>query len=187
MCETESCQFELWLNSKVDDKYVENIYDMSGIHKWNNRIHNIYNFTKYYQMNDIDMKLNNRKLIGSVNHMRKKFPDKFKSDLNLVTLDRIIEKYREKKETEWKVVKKSDKLKANYSNIPKKVDILIPQGTNRYHTNYLFKQMMDCNSGYKMRYNIPNLDNNDSKYNTVELITPDFKEEFYKFCFNYTH
>jgi hypothetical protein len=65
----------------------------------------------------------------------------------------------------------------NYGN----KNILIEPGTNQSHTNYLFKRLIDKSS--KMTKEVANVNNR--KYighDIIDIITPEMKEGFYKFC-----
>lgn len=54
-------------------------------------------------------------------------------------------------------------------------NLFIAPNSNRYHCNQLFKKLTDFSIKNQMEYNISD--------NILYLITPEFKEEFYQFCF----
>lgn len=67
------------------------------------------------------------------------------------------------------------------NNMEKYIDnILIRPNTNRYHTNQLFKMLIDYTIDNNFHYNIYNDVTNE--YEIMSLIHPNFKNKFYKFC-----
>jgi hypothetical protein len=57
--------------------------------------------------------------------------------------------------------------------------ILIKPNTNRFHANYIFKQLVDYCLVNKLTYPYDNISNK-------LLVEPDLKTEFYKFCKKYS-
>lgn len=70
-----------------------------------------------------------------------------------------------------------DKSLLNHVDTYEEGNILIAPNTNRYHCNQLFKKMIDYSIKNKLEYKIKK--SNDY----LELIGPEFKENFYKFCY----
>lgn len=57
--------------------------------------------------------------------------------------------------------------------------VLIPPNTNRYHSNFLFKKLVDRCDDKKMTYQVAD--------ESFKLVDPNLKEAFYQFCFENTH
>ena len=73
----------------------------------------------------------------------------------------------------------------DYVDSFKDIDILIPPNTNRFHCNTLFKQLVDYSIFNNYEYDI--YDDLINELRNYPLIYPEFKEEFYKFCFENTN
>ena len=70
-----------------------------------------------------------------------------------------------------------------YHNKQKNNIVFIPPSTNRYHTNHLFKNMV--NKCIKNNYSY-SMENGGKVVNEL-LVTPEMKEQFYKFCHDNTY
>jgi hypothetical protein len=62
-------------------------------------------------------------------------------------------------------------------------NILIAPNTNRYHVNYLFKQLIDHCSLNSM---FVEEEDNRGKIHVLALFDKNFKDKFYEFCYNNT-
>lgn len=61
--------------------------------------------------------------------------------------------------------------------------VLIPPNTNRYHANYLFRQMVDLGFSNSLNYSVLG---KDGASMTIPFVTPEFKSAFYEFCKKHT-
>jgi len=195
-------QFERWLNRKVNDPTICSKYERSKYTL--DLILRKYEPTKaysfYYKDDDIDVRnnnINNPHLYLLEIFREDDFEPEDKNELDqLEYLDRIIERYRPKSffrqlniergiedENKWNAVgtditptiDENDKKKED----TREIDIFIPPHTNRYHTNHLFKCMVQYSIINNMRYEIE--DPQTGEFKTEILIDPELKEAFYKF------
>lgn len=60
--------------------------------------------------------------------------------------------------------------------------ILLNPNTNRYHANYLFRQLIDNSYDNEYDYNIYNMSTKST--DLMNLIDKSLKESFYKFCYD---
>ncbi len=190
--------FRKWLEEQKDS-----MNNKSDNLQSNTNTKDISEFSKYYNINgtDLDLSLNDKHTADSIVHMKENLFDYFKTQDDLVYLDKIIEKYKNRTDYvdnlnfvdddfTWQKQKKKtmiDKLNKKQYN-PSNMNILIPPNSNRYEVNNLFKTMVDiCDDG-EMVYNIPNVEDikngkSHISFDMHKLITPDFKDDFYKFCY----
>ncbi len=149
---------QIWLNSKVNDTSQFNVGQPFGY-----RPRDMYFFYKYYSDNDQDV-VNSE----TGHYIDQKYVEKYsKHVLDVKTICEIeedfdVKKYREAKDS---------------------ISVYIPQHSNRYHTNYLFKQLVDYTTEHKLVYELPGLDN---KTQVLKLVDTDFKDLFYEFCYKHT-
>ncbi|AYV78819.1 MAG: hypothetical protein Edafosvirus36_9 [Edafosvirus sp.] len=164
-----------WLNLKINDEYTKTIYNKTNLIYLKCGNMSGDEFHKYYKLDDSDMKSRDTTSINIINNIYQ-FQELYENeklcdDQELKYLDSIMERY----------------YGVEYKGRKVRVDVLIPPGTNRFHTNYLFKKIVDC-SNDRMSYYIPKIiDGKIVEENNEKLITSDFKEEFYKFCFENTN
>ena len=152
-----------WLDSKVSDstikdKYEVNDYNLPPHSNSSSRYKNIHTFQKYYDgIDDQDVEASDSFYTGLLETMRDTNPKDIRKDPQLKFLDSINEVYKQDDH---------------------KLSVLIPPNSNRHHTNYLFKQLVDCSDYNNMNYVI-----SDSK-NTQDIpyIDVNIKDAFYKFC-----
>jgi hypothetical protein len=157
---------KVWLDSKVNDSSILTKYEQNedSLPSYFNKSVHLSNFQRYYNTNDGDVQASDKFYTSLLKNIRETDKDSLKEDKQLNFLNRITEKYRET---------------PGINNENKDIDILIPPNTNRHHTNFLFKQLVDYSDNNKFFYKI------DDKH--VRLIDPNLKEAFYQFCYNNTH
>lgn len=159
-------KIQQWLNSKVNDEYILTKYDNNNntIGYPKNEINDIYYFYKYYTEDDQDVKNSYPYDIDN------KFIEKYKKGILPINYIQNID---------------SDFDINKYSNMIDSIDIYIPQHSNRYHTNYLFKQLINYSDKNELFYELPNtLD--ETKLDLLKLIDTDMKDKFYEFCYKFT-
>jgi hypothetical protein len=154
-----------WLTSKVNDDTIHSIYDDSEytLNNFLNEYEYIDDYTEFYNDGDIDMVLNTDPLIN----------DK--------SMSHLVERYRPAsffKQDTWAKSNKKVKVK-ELSNDNRSIDIFIPPNSNRYHTNYLFKKLVDESLKNDMYYHLDSVD-------PYRLFDITMKESFYKFCMKNT-
>ena len=151
-----------WLDSKVSDDTIQNKYSKTSYNlpPHLNRNESIEYFYRYYTKNDEDIDTADTFYPNFIDHMRNLNPEDLRNDEELKFLDSITERYG------------------------KEHKFLIPPNTNRYHTNFLFKHLIDVsdNSGY----NYETVDLND-KVVRLPFIDKELKQSFYKFCKDNTY
>jgi len=64
--------------------------------------------------------------------------------------------------------------------------IFLYPNTNRYHTNYLFRQLIDVSHDNKFNYAIYSKNGKNVEHNYFNLMDATFKETFYQFCYDNT-
>lgn len=154
-----------WLDSKVNDDTITTKYEKSeySLPRYFNKSVNISRFDRYYGEDDSDIKASDEFYISLLKNSSVK---EINEDTQLEFLDKITEKYRGDNDTEGR-------------------EILIPPNTNRHHVNYLFKELVDYSNANNFAYNIYNYEKDSDEI--MSLIDTDFKEAFYKFCYDNTH
>jgi len=180
---------KIWLNSKIRDRFTSSKNEPSDILiPRNNKPQALDDFYKYYTgyttNTDEDVLASDKDYI---NILKCSTPDEIQNDIFLNELNNRMEQYvnndKSDNDNEWVTVtsvKNQPKKIVTNSNIDE-INILIPHNTNRYHTNHLFKQMVDLCHHENMIYTYYNDDTNECT--DVSLITPEFKSKFYEFCF----
>jgi hypothetical protein len=174
---------DIWLDSKVNDKYIGAIdeeIDGSGIY-YRCGERDMEEFFYYYTgLNDEDITATN------------KLWDKLEpTDYLESFIESYIKIVDENEIDGWNSVKKKDHDMIDDSidnkclkEFPEQIDILIPPHTNRHHANYLFKRLVDYCITHDLFFNIFNTKT--GKVTRVPLIHPKFKREFYRFCYGNT-
>ena len=154
------------LNSKIDDEMVETVYSEDGecLPLYLNEIEDSKIFNKYYDSNDQDVQANEEIYVSLLNNLRKDDPEELNRDKFLLHLDKFVERYRSTKNN---------------------LDILIPPNTNRYHTNYLFKKLVDYSIDNNCIYS--HIDQKTGDIYPLDLINVNFKDAFYEFCYENTY
>ncbi len=64
--------------------------------------------------------------------------------------------------------------------------IFLYPNTNRYHANYLFRQLVDVSYDNNFNYTVYNKNGKNIEHNYFNLIDVTFKETFYQFCHDNT-
>lgn len=190
-----SRSIQRWLDSKVSDKYTTDIYSMSGttlhptslhpttLHPTSLSLSNQHHdtnfidmskFSRYYDVdNDQDLASIDTFQLQVLAMTREHDPEEFENNKDMQYLDSCIERYRvldgdSNNGNSWSTTKKGKKSGVDKYKY-KEIDVLIPPNSNRYHANYLFKQLVDyCQA------------------NGVDYVNPNFKDIFYEFCCRYT-
>nr|QBK88858.1 MAG: hypothetical protein LCMiAC01_05400 [Mimivirus LCMiAC01] len=152
-----------WLNSKIADPDVEDLYSEDGsCLPFTHHIIKLRDYNKYYtnkdKDQDQDVLASDDSYIQKINEYNKN-KENNKNNKHLEYLDKRMEIYTNKK-------------------------IFIPPNSNRYHANYLFKKMIDFS---ERDYNY-NKDGDGTMYNKIEYILVDknMKNAFYEFCYEHT-
>jgi len=187
-----------WLDSKVDDHTIESKYKYSeySLNRNHSKYVHVEDYQLYYGDNDIDLENGENEFLSLVQLYHENRYDPYDSeDEEFVDfLDYVTERYRpqsffkklekEKAKTNdnygWSTVGDKTNSKPEKSTDTRSIDILIPPNTNRYHTNYLFKELVNYVYDNNMFYEI------DKGANDV-LVDPSMKKAFYTFCYNFTH
>lgn len=150
-----------WLDSKVLDDEIPDKYSKTthNIPPYLNRYESDDYFNRYYTKDDDDVKTADTFYPDLIDNMLKVNPQDVHSSTQLKFLDSITERYESKK-------------------------FLIPPNTNRHHTNFLFKNLVDYSDMNGYNYEIL-----DSKGNIIKLpfLGNDIKTSFYKFCKDNTY
>lgn len=68
----------------------------------------------------------------------------------------------------------------------KKKTIYFSPNSNHYHTNFLFKQMIDTCENNNLYYYVPVISDDYVHYNKHILVDTLFKQKFYNFCYLYS-
>lgn len=147
-----------WLDSKVSDdnildKYSKTPYNMP---RHLNMYESLEDYNRYYKKNDQDVNSADTFYPNLIDGMKEINPEDLSKDKQLKFLDSVTERYKAGKEVK---------------------SFLIPPNSNRYHTNYLFKQLVDFSDDYN--YSITDSTGNEV---LVPFIDVNFKNAFYKFC-----
>ncbi len=162
-------RMQKWLNSKVNDCTIKSKYDYhkDTLDPYLKKYENIKIFRNYYkENNDTDILNSDQSYLFIINEEKKHNFEEFKNDEFLLFLDHHVERYRSE-------------------DGEKEKQILIPPNTNRYHTNYLFKMLVDCSDFFELTTNIYNPKTREIEL--IPLIDTDFKDIFYEFCYNNTY
>lgn len=171
--ETLDQKVERWLDSKVNDRYVESIDEETpGFPpRYYYRNRTMEEFFYYYTgLDDTDIKASER------------FMSWLEPTPYLNSLLEIYKKEEDEMDDEWKSANKEKESQKNrFKHLPDQIIILIPPHTNRYHANYLFKQLIDYGIKNNLFYGVTNLKTGERS--TVPLIHPKFKRDFYRFCY----
>ena len=164
---TRENKVQMWLNSKLLNNYFDSKYKYTKytIKPYMEEYEKFNIFEKYYTNNDQDVKSSDKFYISLINNMRIINPENIVKDRNIRHINRAMESYRDGKNSQ-------------------EINVLIPPNTNRYHTNYLFKKMIDyCdNNDFYFGY----VDESMEKFIQIKLVDTDFKDAFYEFCYDHT-
>lgn len=147
-----------WLDNKVEDECIESEYDNNKytlprygyIDDYEHEP--ISTFDRYYNEGDIDIESKNSLYyLDAINETEYE-------DSNILTfLNKYVERY-----------KSDDEL----------INILILPNTNRYHCNYLLKNIIDY--AYESKYNIKN---KHGKIKKIKIFDKCMKVSFYNLCY----
>lgn len=155
---------EMWLHDKVNDKYIEDVYDKSDIKNHYGGDYDEKQFYKYHKKDDIDIKLS--------------LPE----NESLLCIDTENKKYIYEIAKEY-----GESYEKNVVEVMERYgDKIISHNpsSNIAHTSTLFKRLIDCCEHNKLGLSVPNID----KTNTVtsvgrhEIINLSMKKAFYEFC-----
>lgn len=166
-----------WLNSKVSDPSIEDIDDEVSClpQRYGNGSRDMEDFYCYY------MDMEDQDVIATQKFERWVEPSR--------QLESVKESYIKNFEgsSGWRSGTKQVRKVGipDYINaLPNQIDIKIPPHTNRYHANFLFKQLVDYGVRNNLIYKI--YDPKDKKWHKFPLVHPVFKDAFYNFCYRYT-
>ena len=152
---------ESWLDSKVNDPVITDIFDPNYLPTVYSRhpIH-VNDYHLYYlDENDTDLRASKRFMV-----YRDIEPE----------MENYVDKFRSNTRDEWNTHEnENDK------------DVFIPPHSNRYHANLLFKRLMDYCVNNNLTYKCRNPYTGNIE--EVPLIYTDFKNAFYKFCYDNTY
>jgi len=153
-----------WLDLKVEDKMIESKYAMYdwSLNPYLDEYEDLELFYRYYNENDQDIKAIDVFYLENLEFMREN--GTFYDNEELEYLDTLIERYID----ENGVIKKR---------------VFIAPNTNRYHANYLFKQIIDNCINNNLVYDFSDEDGN---VESLLLFDVNMKDKFYKFCYDNT-
>jgi hypothetical protein len=154
-----------WLNSKINDMNANSTYDEPNIGNMYAGNRNASDYELYYTANDTDMLNSESDNMNMIEYLKNHDIDELNNDYELSIMDNVMETYGNKK-------------------------ILIAPSSNRYHANYLFKDLIRCSKN--MTYSLPSINNESKGTNhwcagemvSVKLFTPEMKNYFYNFLYD---
>jgi hypothetical protein len=189
-----------WLNSKVCDDSIETSYEDNNyvLNPHSDITEHMRDFYKYYSGEDDQDVTNSENIyINSINTIKEIDKDELNNEPELLFLNYYVERYttNENKLVDYKIKRDNkwmydnnqkqtvDKaLEEKVRNVDiNEIDILIFPNSNRYHANYLFKQLVDCSDEYNMNYYL-----GDVQEEKIKFIDVDFKNKFYEWCYENT-